>query len=199
MRSKGRRTHQILGVVAAILVIVGAVTTYATMHTHDSPILVVNQGGQATALVVYHPGLSSFQQEMTDAFLDGLVDAGWRVEVTTVGDHAPLNVAPYRLVVFGAPVYWSSPARPLRHYIAAVKGLHEMPTAIVLTGTGSVDGAKAEAERLVRAAGGDVVASLALTSMRPNDEDAMRAGEQNRITAARLAREAGARITPPGP
>lgn len=198
MRFTGRRTLQILVVAAAIVLIAGAVTTYATNRTHDSPLLVVNQSGRATALVVYHPGLSSFQQEMTDAFLDGLVTAGWRIEVTTVGDHAPLYVAPYSLVVFGGPVYWSSPARPLRHYIAEVRGLHEMPTAIVLTGAGSVDGAKAEAERLVRAAGGEIVASVALTIMRPNDEDAMRAGETNRVTAARLARAAGARLTPPG-
>ncbi len=198
MRSKGRRTLQILGVVAAILLIAGAATTFATNRTHDSPLFVVNQGGRATALVVYHPGLSAYQQEMMDAFLDGLVDAGWRIEVTTVGAHAPRYVAPYSLVVFGGPVYWSSPARPLRRYIAEVQGLHEMPTAILLTGAGSVDAAKAETERLVRDAGGEIVESLALTIMRPNDEAAMRAGEKNRVTAARLAREAGARITPPG-
>lgn len=197
MRFNGRRALQVLGVVAAVVLIAGAVTTYATNRMHDSPILVVNQGGRATALVVYHPGLSAFQQEMTDAFLDGLVDAGWRVEVTTVGDRAPRYVAPYSLVVFGGPVYWSSPARPIRRYIAGVKGLHKMPTAIVLTGLGSVKGAKAEAEHLVRAAGGEVVASLALTIMRPNDEEAMRAGEKNRVTAARLAREAGRSITLP--
>ncbi|HKI96252.1 MAG TPA: hypothetical protein VJ992_13270 [Gemmatimonadales bacterium] len=197
MRVKLRRLLQILGVVLAVLVIAGAATMYATNRTHDTPLLVVNQSGRATALVVYQPGLSAFQQEMTDAFLDGLVDVGWRVEVTTVGDRGPQYVAPYGLVVFGGPVYWSSPARPLRRYIAQVKGLHDMPTAIVLTGLGSVKGAKAEAEHLVRAAGGAIVASLALTIMRPNDEEAMRAGERNRVTAARLAREAGRQITPP--
>lgn len=198
MRPKVRRVLQILGVVAAILVIAAGVVTYAANRTHDAPLLVVNQGGSATALVVYQPGLSTFQQEMTEAFLDGLVDAGWRVEVTTVGDHAPRSVAPYDLVVLGGPVYWSSPARPLRRYIAHVQGLHAMPTAIVLTGAGSVNAAKAEAERRVRSAGGKIVVSLALTILRPNDEAAMRAGEKNRVTAARLAREAGERITPPG-
>ena len=68
------------------------------------------------------------------------------------------------------------------------------PTAILITGAGAVSRSRSVMERLVRAAHGEIVVSLALTTMRPNDEAAMLAGEDNRVTAERMAAEAARRI-----
>lgn len=163
---------------------------WATTREHESRVRVVNEQGDPNALVVSHPGLSHYQQEMTTEFVDGLEARGWRVTLTTPSKAAPRDLSPYDLLVLGAPVYWWMPARPIRRYLSGLGSLHGMPTAILLTGAGSVTRARAQMEAKVRDAGGRVVSSQALTMMRPNDEDAMRAGERNHQTAMRMAREA---------
>lgn len=163
---------------------------WATTREHVSRIRVVNEDGEPDALVVSHPGLSHYQQEVTTAFVDGLRARGWRITLVTPSRRAPHDLAPYDLLVLAGPVYWWTPARPIRHYLSDLGPLADMPTAILLTGAGSVTGALSRLEASVRDAGGRVVSSQALTIMRPNDEDAMRAGEKNHATALRMARAA---------
>jgi hypothetical protein len=163
---------------------------WATARERESQVRVVNGQGEPNALVVSHPGLSHYQQEMTTEFVDGLEARGWRVTLTTPSRAAPHDLSSYDLLVLGAPVYWWTPAKPIRRYLRDLGSLHGMPTAILLTGAGSVTRARAQMEDRVRGAGGRVVSSLALTMMRPNDEDAMRAGEKNHQTAMRMARAA---------
>jgi flavorubredoxin len=170
---------------------------YAIRHSQHTAVRSVNPAGRVTALVVYHPGLSDYQREMTDEFVAGLVEQGWKVDVTTASSSAPRDLSPYRLLVIGGPVYWWAPARPVTRYLEGIGPLQGKPTAILLTGAGSVDRARELMEHQVQAAGGQIVASLALTIMRPNDEAAMRSGEKNRATAARMAREAARRIPLP--
>ncbi len=163
---------------------------WATTREHVSRVRIVNEGGAPDALVVSHPGLSHYQQEVTAAFVDGLRTRGWRVTLATPSRAAPHDLRPFGLLVLAGPVYWWTPALPIRHYLADLGSLDGTPTAILLTGAGSVAGALARMEVAVRDAGGRVVSSRALTMMRPNDEEAMRAGEKNHATALRMAREA---------
>jgi hypothetical protein len=182
-----------IGFIAAVLAWAGWVV-WATTRERPSVVRVVNEGGERDALVVAHPGLSHYQQEMTSAFVAGLEVRGWRVTLTTPSRDAPHDLSSFDLLVLAAPIYWWTPARPIRHYLSDVGSLGGMPVAILLTGAGSVSRARTLMETSVRGAGGRVVASLALTMMRPNDEAAMRAGEKNHATALRMAREAALAI-----
>lgn len=183
-----RRKKMIIAFIIALSAWAGWIV-WATTREHVSRVRVVNEGGSPDALVVSHPGLSHYQQEVTAAFVDGLRTRGWRVTLVTPSRKAPHDLGPYDLLVLAGPVYWWTPARPIRHYLRDLGPLEGMPTAILLTGAGSVTGALARMEASVRDAGGRVVSSQALTMMRPNDEDAMRAGEKNQATALRMARE----------
>ena len=60
------------------------------------------------------------------------------------------------------------------------------PTAILITGAGAVSRSRSVMERLVRAAHGEIVVSLALTTMRPNDEAGVFFGWYPARKAARL-------------
>ena len=191
MRRRGRMTIALIVVLA-----VWAGWVYrATTREHESALRIVYEEGEPSALVISHPGLSHYQQEMTAAFIDGLGAHGWRVALTTPSRAAPHGLGPYDLLVLAGPVYWWTPARPLRRYLEDLSPLDDMPTAILLTGAGSVAWARRMMEDEVVEAGGRIVSSSALTIMRPNDEDAMRAGEKNHATALRMAREAALAIS----
>ncbi len=173
---------------------------YMTNRQVVSELTVVDPHGTAgRALVVYHPGLSDFQEHMIRSFTEGLVSRGWRVELTTASAKAPTDLSGYDLLLVGGPTYWWAPARPIQRYVARLGDLGGKPTAILVTGAGSVGRSRSIMERLVREANGEIVVSLSLTTMHPNDETAMRAGERNRVTAERMAREAAQRLPLPRP
>lgn len=170
---------------------------YRTSREIPSPVAVLGRGGGARALVVYHPGLSDFQEQVARAFGEGLVARGWQVELTTASARAPVAIADYDLLVVGGPTYFWAPARSIQRYVVRLSDLHGKPTAILITGAGAVARSRAIMERLVREAHGEIVVSLALTTMRPNDEAAERAGESNRSAAERMARTAAQRVPLP--
>ena len=76
------------------------------------------EGDAGTALLVYHPGKSDFQEKVTYAFAEGLVSNGWRVELTTASAQAPTDLSSYDLLALGGPTYWFAPARPVRRYLS---------------------------------------------------------------------------------
>ncbi|HEU5260851.1 MAG TPA: hypothetical protein VFU41_05430 [Gemmatimonadales bacterium] len=191
------------GIVAAVLLILSGAAAWVVYRTNQqvvSGVTVVNpEGAGGKALVVYHPGLSDFQERVTGAFVAALVTRGWRVEQTTASSRAPTDLSGYDLLVVGGPTYWFTPAYSVRRYVARLGDLRGKPTAILITGAGAVSRSRSVMERQVRAAHGEIVVSLALTTMRPNDEAAMLAGEDNRVTAERMAGEAARRIPPSHP
>jgi hypothetical protein len=65
-----------------------------------SDVEVLNPNGSAgTTLLVYHPGKSGYQEMLIEAFSEGLVSNGWRVEVTTASKEAPTDLSGYDLLV----------------------------------------------------------------------------------------------------
>jgi hypothetical protein len=73
----------------SVLVIVVALASllanviYAINTDIVTELVVKNPDGSKTALVLYHPGLSSFAHDVSYAFADGLASNGWRVEIAT--------------------------------------------------------------------------------------------------------------------
>jgi len=128
------------------------------------------EGDGGTALVVYHPGKSSSQQKVTSAFAEALVSNGWRVEITTASSQAPTELSGYDLLVLGGPTYWFTPNRPIRRYLSTLGDLRGKRTAVIITAMGLGGRSISIMEKDVREANGDLVKSLLLYTLRPNED-----------------------------
>lgn len=161
----------VLVAVLVILVVGVALLYLVTSQEVVSSIEVLNRGGdQGTALVVYHPGLTGFHERVTSAFADGLVSNGWRVEMTTASPYAPTDLSNYDLLVLGGPTYFWTPNRPIKSYLSRLGDLGAKRTAIIITALGMGERSISTMERLVQAANGDIVKSLLLYSLAPNED-----------------------------
>jgi len=162
-------TYLIVAVV--LLAVVGVGLLYKANRAVVSEIEILNAGAAGgTALVIYHPGLSSFQEKVNRAFADGLVSAGWRVELTTASSQTPTDLGSYDLLVLGSPTYAFGPAKPFRSYLEAVGDLGGKRTVIIVSGLGRTDGSVAIAEELVGKANASLVKSLPIWTAAPNEE-----------------------------
>lgn len=137
----------------------------------STDVLIVNeQGATGRALVVYHPGLSSFQDNVMEAYIAGLVDADWSVMVSTASVGAPTSMSDFDLLVLGSPTYAWKPAGPITRYLGRLRELSGLPTALILTGGASTGSAADQLEDAATAAGADVIGILELWQGAPNVE-----------------------------
>lgn len=186
-----------IGLVVAVAVVavlaVGSLlwTQWRISRDTITPLAVSNPAGLGgKALIVYQPGLTSFQEKVTAAFGEGLAAASWQVATTTASDRAPADVAEYDLVVLGSPVYGDGPGKPLGRYIERVADFGGKPVFVLVTAAGNVDAAIELTQQMVIKAKGRPIGSLGLTTMKPNDG----AGEfegSNSERAIQLARRSG--------
>jgi hypothetical protein len=192
------RQHPIATVVLCVLVMstIGAlIWTYFAERERVSGVTVLNESSaHGTALVVYHPGLTDFQERVAGSFADGLVAAGWRVEVTTASHAAPRDVGAYDLLVVSSPTYWWTPAWPVTRYVERVDGLNGKHAAIIVTASGMGTRAMQVLRDNVEDNGGIVTSALTLYTWRPNDE---RAEGDNKQIAVDIAYREAAGIAPP--
>jgi flavorubredoxin len=139
---------------------------------------VFNAEGSRTALIIYHPGLSSFMEDVVYAFADGLVEGGWRVEVTTASSEAPTDVSGYSLLVLGSPVYAGGIASSIGRHVERIGDLGGVGTVLLVTSGGSDGGAEAVMEQTVEENNGSVELVLSLFTSVPNDGDPLDIAEQ---------------------
>jgi hypothetical protein len=136
-----------------------------------SDVEVLNPNGSAgTALLTYHPGKSSYQEMITQAFSEGLASNGWRVEIATASKEAPTDLSGYDLLVLSAPTYDWVPAKPIQRYLRQLGDLRGQPTVVIISAAGTTSVSLPMMEDLVREANGDLVASYALWTMVPNQK-----------------------------
>ena len=109
-----KRRLTVLVIVLVVLAVAVALSYLWLNKEVVSQVEVRNPDGDAgTALVVYHPGKSDFQEKVTYAFAESLVSNGWRVEIATASSQAPTDLSGYDLLVLGGPTYWFTPSRPI--------------------------------------------------------------------------------------
>ena len=126
------------------------------------------EGTAGAALIVYHPGGSGFQETLNHAFADGMVSNGWRVEITTASRQAPSDLSSYDLLVLGSPTYEWRPSARIQRYLGQLGDLGGQPTVVIISGAGYTELSLPTMEDLVREANGDLVKSMALWTMAPN-------------------------------
>ena len=155
-------------------------------------VVTVNPGGASgAAVVIYHPGLTSFQKDVTFAFVEGLASSNWRCDVTTASREAPTDLDGYDLLVLGAPTYAFKPAGPIRRYLESVGDLQGLPTALVVTGAGTTARSASLLVDSVAKVNGNVIELLELWQLAPNDE------MHGSSDAMEIAERAGASIALP--
>jgi len=133
--------------------------------------LSVNAGGATgRALVVYHPGISDFQEDVTFALVDGLVEGDWACDITTAHRSAPEDVSSYDVLVLGSPTYAWKPASPMQRYVSRLMGAEGKPALLLLTAAGTIAGAFDVFAAEVEAIGGVVVETLPILQAAPNEE-----------------------------
>ena len=187
-----------LGVMLAVVVVAGVLSYIWLTREVASEVQVLNpDGGAGTALVVYHPGKTDFQERVTSGFAEGLVSNGWRVEVTTASARAPADLAGYDLLVVGGPTYWFMPGLSIRRYVSRLGDLGGMRTVTIVTAAGAGERASSALQTQVREANGELVHALLLNRMRPNDDDNFVDARQNRALAVEMATRSAKQIPPP--
>ena len=118
-----------LAVTAMIVVTFNSQEIIRDVETYNST------GTKGSVFVVFRPGLTSFNEDVVDGFVSGLVDADWRVEITTSSQQTPTNVSAYDLIVLGSPTNGAQPHQAMQDYLTRVNLLGK-PVVLIITSGG---------------------------------------------------------------
>jgi flavorubredoxin len=169
--------------IGLILVIILAIATGLILSRIGKPIErdieVKNEAGTEVVLMVHHPGLTGFLGKVMEAFSEGMVSIGYRVEMTTASPRAPTDISKYDLLVLGSPTYGGNASKPLSDYLTTLGDLGEMSVVVIATGLGNATAAS-HMEKLVVGNNGIVVLKLGYAGMGANADildDARTQGE----------------------
>jgi hypothetical protein len=146
-----------------------AYVSFAVNNEVVTQLVIKNPTASKTALVLYHPGLSSFSHNVSYAFADGLVSNGWRVEIATSSIEAPTNLSKYSLLVVSSNTYAFSPDSPTTRQLERLGNLNGIQTVLLTLGAGSAQESQKALERMIQASNGTILQSLVLYSMSPNE------------------------------
>ena len=152
-----------------IFVSVSGFILFKINSDYVSEIDVLTANGSETALIIYHPGLSAFMKDMTYGFADGLVENGWKVEITTASSQAPKDLSEYSLLVLGSPVYAGAPTSTIKLHVERISDLQGIGTVLLVTSAGSDGGAEAALQQTVEEHNGTVETVLSLFTTAPNE------------------------------
>ena len=185
-----KRWKQIVFIVVIILIVMfvafatfaGLLLAGAISREVVSEIDVKNADGGKTALVVYQPGFSSFPNDVSYAFADGLASSGWRVEITTASSEAPSDLSKYSLLALAYPVYGGTVGTAIVRYVERISDFEGVNTVIIACGGGDSGESIIPLKQQVEAANGTFYDSLALSN--------------SNSTALESARQAGSSIMP---
>lgn len=157
-----------------LLIIAASLLVYANAGMNNdvnSELTIENFQGTKTALILYHPGLTSFSHDMAYAYADGLSSNDWRVEITTPSIQAPTDLSKYDLLVILSNTYAFTPDKPTTGQLERMGDLNGIQTVLITLGAGSAQESKQSLESMVTASNGDIIQSLLLYSMAPNEGD----------------------------
>ena len=173
-------------IIVAISVSLLSYASFAMNNDVVTQLVIKNPTGNKTALVLYHPGLSSFSHDVSYAFADGLVSNGWRVEIATSSIEAPTNLSKYSLLVISSNTYAFTPDSPTTRQLERIGNLNGIQTVLLTLGAGSAQESQKALETTIQTSNGTILQSLILYSMAPNQGDR---------TATEIAQQTAREIT----
>ena len=166
-----KKRKKILLSIFLIILVVGVALVgyleYSVYREVRAPLETLNTQGSKTALVIYHPGLTSFAHDIAYNFSLGLASSGWRVEIASASPQAPTNMSKYSLIVLSWPIYDFNPGPTITSQIHRIGNLHDINTVIVAVGGGvNPFNAIGNMEKIVQNANGTIIQSI--TAFRSN-------------------------------
>lgn len=164
------------------------VTARANRETVSEVVTLGTDRGGGRALIVYHSTHGGFQPLVQRALAQGLRSQGWRVDLTTASRATPTDTSGYDLLVLGAPSYNWQPARPVLAYLRRLGDLKGLPVALVISGGGMTDRARATLSDSVTHAHGRILEAIELWTARPN------VGQHGSSDPQEIMHDAGARL-----
>ena len=171
-----KRWKKIVLIVFVVFLIAGVIAlAYVGIRISSdvaSEIEIINPEGSKSALVIYHPGMTSLMKDVTYAFADGLVSNGWRVEITTPSSEAPTSISGYDLLVLGSPVYGFSLTQTIERHLERIGDLKKIETVAILTAAGAPGESASTMEKAILDSNGTVKEVIVLFGMAPNEGDA---------------------------
>ncbi len=174
----------------AVVIVFASVSAYVFFAIGNdvvSEVVVKNEEASETALVLYHPGLSSFAHDVAYAFADGLVSSGWRVEIATPSSEAPTDASEYGLLVLCFSTYAGSPDSPTVRHLERMGDLGGVDVVLVGLAAGDAESSMATMREAVVDANGEIILEKAWFTQAPNEGDK---------AATVLAEETGQGIAP---
>ena len=176
--------------VLAVVIVFASVSAYVLFAIGNdvvTEVVVKNAESNETALVLYHPGLSSFAHDVTYAFADGLVSSGWRVAIATPSSEAPTDATDYGLLVLCFSTYAESPDSPTVRHLERMGDLGEVNVVLVGLAAGDAQSSMATMREAVVDANGEIILEKAWFTQVSNEGDK---------AATVLAEETGQGIAP---
>lgn len=154
---------------------------YSVYREITTQTAVLNAVGAKTALIIYHPGLTDYAENITYTYAEALAANGWRVEVTTASSQAPADLTKYSLLVLCWAIYDFGPAPTITNYIHRIGNLNGISTVVIVLG-GGLDpfNAKEAMIKTVENADGNIVQTL--TAYRSNRDFSQLRSEAAKLT-----------------
>jgi hypothetical protein len=176
--------------VLVIIVVLASLLAYVMNATNTdivTGLVVKNPDGSKTAIVLYHPGLSSFAHDVSYAFADGLASNGWRVEIATPSTQAPTDTSKYDLLVLVASTYGRQPDSPTMRHLKRMGDLQGINT-VIMTLSGGMGGDESTTKALEEAVSSGSGIIIKRLSMK-------KAPNEGNKSVTELAEQAGSEIT----
>jgi len=145
--------------------------SYVMNNDALTELVIKNPDGNKTALILFHPGLSSFSHDVSYAFAEGLESTDWRVEIATPSVEAPTDLSRYSLFVVASNTYGFNPDTPTTRHLERIGDLKGIETVLITLGAGSAEQSQQSLEDLVETSNGTIIESLLLYSFAPNNGD----------------------------
>jgi flavorubredoxin len=154
-----------LATILILLCIVSANVIQRSRTDQYGPTVLLNQDGDGKALIIYFPGLSSVQKDLSTSFAEGLLENNWLVDIYYANEDAP-DPTHYDLLVLGTPSYGQKPAPSITRYLERVRALEGIDTVVIASAAGN-SGIHELVEN-VKDRGGNVVLELEILTLDPN-------------------------------
>lgn len=187
----------ILGVLALLLLGILAVVFWVEAEAPFAQEQIA-EGQAGRALILYHPSRDAhFSDDVTEALARGFEEQGFAVERWTITSETPGRPLGFDSVAIVSNTFFWAPDWPTMRYVARAD-LTGQNVVMIICGGGSTERAERRLSEAIRRAGGDIVASRALWTSRPNEARAPAVA--NRLIAfeiaQRIARETAGDAAP---
>jgi hypothetical protein len=159
-------------IVLALLVGVTGYFEWSVYREVETETQVLNANGAKTAIMIYHPGLTDFAQNITYTYAEALETRGWRVEIATASSKAPTDLNGYSLLVLCWPIYDLNSGPTITNHLHRIGNLNGIDT-VIITISGGLDplNAKGTMNKIVENANGNIVQSLFSSRSNRNLDD----------------------------